>query len=1165
MVLVCNTSFSQTILNESFNDTSFVPVGWYKAKIYPTNFPAYGQWERVTAGTNPTVNPHSGVAMARFDSPSAGYGTISELGTDALDLSSGASYRLKFWLYRGDNTPFQNDQLDIYINTQKNISGAVKLGNILITRMKNPTEAANGWFEYMYELPASFNSSTNHIIFRATGFSANAVYLDDVTVEAFTCNKPTNATATNVLTTSATLNWNAPASGTPLGYEWEVRTNGSAGSGAAGFVATGVTGPNVTTVQLTGLAQGIFQYFYVRSSCGNEKSAWSNAATFFTQCNPFSIPYAENFDGITTGVPVCTRVENVDGGNTWSSSVNIYGSSFSKSAPNAMVCSAPGNQNDWFYTAALSLEAGKCYQLSFAYRTYYSQSVQSMKVSLGTAQNASAMTVADLFNNASITNDYYYATAIVTFSVPSTGVYFIGFIQYASVGNGPIFIDDISVTESVGAPSGINASPIGSNTAQLNWLAPSCGAATDYEWELRTSGEVGSGAPGLANTGATTSLFNNFTGLTENKPYKFYVRSKNGAVTGPWSTGYAFQTNCSIRTLPYVENFDKVIAPALPSCVIKQNIAVPYNAWNTWLNVSYEKPNSSPNCMRFGTNNSTTAGDNWFFTPPFNFTAGKSYRLSFYYQNDIYSMPEKLEVKYGMGANAASMLSAAIFSNVDIRNAVYKKAVIDFVPSQSGVYNMGFHAFSDALRNYVYVDDIKVEETPACDVVKDLNAINITSSSAIINWTAPQAATPAGYNWEVRSAGEPGSGAAGLTSSGNLAAGALSVSVVGLNAGSNYIFYIRSNCGAQLSEWVSYTFPTSCGAATIPYTENFDGVAAPALPSCVRVEENYDRYKWNNTSGYARSAPNSLYHPYTFVSPFDDWFFTAPLQLAAGRSYRLNFYYRQEASGYTNAIEIKMGKYAQGDSMTSVPLYTNTSVNSTAYQLATINFTVPASGVFYLGFHSIISSYSYARGIAIDDISVNEVNADLKISSQSLSDTIALTSATVTANFAIANQGLLSAAPQKAYFYLSADSVLTPGANGDILLGIYDVITAIDAGTSTGILNKPLTIPCSVLPGSYKLFCVADAENVVSEINEANNSIATSIKIAKGEYWNGSVSTAWETAANWSCNLVPDANTDVIINSGSVVVHSNATVKSLWLKTGVNFTVMPGVIFTVLH
>lgn len=65
--------------------------------------------------------------------------------------------------------------------------------------------------------------------------------------------------------------------------------------------------------------------------------------------------------------------------------------------------------------------------------------------------------------------------------------------------------------------------------------------------------------------------------------------------------------------------------------------------------------------------------------------------------------------------------------------------------------------------------------------------------------------------------------------------------------------------------------------------------------------------------------------------------------------------------------------------------------------------------------------------------------------------------------------------------------------------------------------------------------------------------------------WIGMVSTAWENPANWSCGTLPDANTDVIINSGTVVLNSNTSIRSFTVKPGVNFTVTPGNNLIVNH
>jgi hypothetical protein len=402
-----------------------------------------------------------------------------------------------------------------------------------------------------------------------------------------------------------------------------------------------------------------------------------------------------------------------------------------------------------------------------------------------------------------------------------------------------------------------------------------------------------------------------------------------------------------------------------------------------------------------------------------------------------------------------------------------------------------------------------------------------------------------------------------LINAGALAAGALSLSISGLTAGTNYSLYIRSNCGAQNSEWAPFLLTTACSATYVPYNENFDGVAAPTVPTCTKVEEFFDQYKWSTATGIERSSPNSLYHPFNFSSPFDDWFFTAALQLTAGRTYQLSFYFREQAAGYIDALEIKMGRYAQGDSMTSAPIYVNTNINNTTYQLATVTFTVPATGVYYLGLHSIFDYQS--RGLSVDDFGINEMTPDLFISNQSLSAATAATSEVITANFTLNNQGLNNAGASKTYFYLSADNVLTPGANGDTLIGLYNHASSLLAGTNTGSIASVLNIPCNLAPGNYTLFFVADGETAVTEINETNNSASSTLTITAGAQWNGSINNNWETAGNWSCSQVPGPTTDVTINTGTVVVNAGTTIRSLTVKPGVSFTLAPGVVLTVLH
>lgn len=68
--------------------------------------------------------------------------------------------------------------------------------------------------------------------------------------------------------------------------------------------------------------------------------------------------------------------------------------------------------------------------------------------------------------------------------------------------------------------------------------------------------------------------------------------------------------------------------------------------------------------------------------------------------------------------------------------------------------------------------------------------------------------------------------------------------------------------------------------------------------------------------------------------------------------------------------------------------------------------------------------------------------------------------------------------------------------------------------------------------------------------------------------WNGSVSNAWEEPLNWSCNVVPNDKTDVIINNGtpfSPQVNSSTSIRSVTTNVGVNLLVKSGVNFLINH
>ncbi len=104
------------------------------------------------------------------------------------------------------------------------------------------------------------------------------------------------------------------------------------------------------------------------------------------------------------------------------------------------------------------------------------------------------------------------------------------------------------------------------------------------------------------------------------------------------------------------------------------------------------------------------------------------------------------------------------------------------------------------------------------------------------------------------------------------------------------------------------------------------------------------------------------------------------------------------------------------------------------------------------------------------------------------------------------------------------------------------------SGVGTGILTITNT-PSSWYGNLYRCF--------------ADGIPATRCKLEFVNYPNGT--GAWENAANWYCQALPDANTDVVILSGTVTVNSNAICRSLTVSRGASLIVSQGFSLTVLH
>lgn len=118
------------------------------------------------------------------------------------------------------------------------------------------------------------------------------------------CLKPINVSVTQITSNSAVVSWTEP--GTALSWELQY--------GESGFnLGDGTILSSVTNSQLISGLIGQTQYeYYVRSFCDPEYSAWAGPYTFQTRCDPFELPFQENFEYFSSTID-CWVSYDMDG------------------------------------------------------------------------------------------------------------------------------------------------------------------------------------------------------------------------------------------------------------------------------------------------------------------------------------------------------------------------------------------------------------------------------------------------------------------------------------------------------------------------------------------------------------------------------------------------------------------------------------------------------------------------------------------------------------------------------------------------------------------------------------------------------------------------------------------------------------------------------------
>lgn len=163
----------------------------------------------------------------------------------------------------------------------------------------------------------------------------------------------------------------------------------------------------------------------------------------------------------------------------------------------------------------------------------------------------------------------------------------------------------------------------------------------------------------------------------------------------------------------------------------------------------------------------------------------------------------------------------------------------------------------------------------------------------------------------------------------------------------------------------SFTTQADPTITTFPYSENFDG----SVPGWTLENSNGDAYVWLLQNTYRRGTVGFgaaiRWNP---LLAMDDWLFTPPLQLDAGVTYGVRFFYRAASATYPESMRVMWGSANSSAAMTEGPIFDNNNITNTVMQEAIATFTPPTDGVYYVGFHGYSAADMFY--LAIDDVTI---------------------------------------------------------------------------------------------------------------------------------------------------------------------------------------------------
>lgn len=601
-------------------------------------------------------------------------------------------------------------------------------------------DAVAGWRTKVYPLGAYVGQSVKVRITAARTSGDYYLAFDNFSIaQAPACPSPSSINFSNITEASADVTFVSAGNNFIVEYGPPGFTPGTGATADGGTIVTGTASP----VALNSLAAGTSYDVYVRQVCsGPSYSANSSVAALATQaCAPAN---------------QCNyTIELIDAyGDGWNGTVLGIRQAGALAGTFTLVDGGSG-------TAAIALCPG--------------YSTEVVVTTLGSYTDEVAFVIKD-------------PGGVVVFSR-----------DYGSTFSGStVFTTFTSQCPTCYPPVNLSATGITQTDATIQWSAPSTTSPGSYDLYYSTdpTTPLADATPNFADITATSQALG---GLTQGTTYYVWLRSNcGGSDKSLWTPLPSFNTRCPATTIPYAENFDGVTAPAVPVCLVIENV----NGGSAWANGAVSSAASTPNSAYYQYDPALPA-DDWLFLRGLTLTGGQSYRLKFTYRNTGgTSWVEKMEVKYGTQPLSSAMTGTALFDNGNIDFNTNQTITLDFTPVATGDYYIGFHAYSDADQGTLILDDVSVELTPSCLPPTGLSATDHTEQGATLNWSAPATTSPSAYEIYYAATSTPAPDGTTVPQVTDITG--VTHTLTGLSANTLYYVWVRSSCGSSdKSTWAA--------------------------------------------------------------------------------------------------------------------------------------------------------------------------------------------------------------------------------------------------------------------------------------------------------------------------------------------------------------------------